>query len=137
MHDLRLIHTDLKPENILLVSHDYSKVPDYNKVLTLFLCYLLCLLFDCIIWLDLLPFFSLTFYQFANCRTHLDHPKIAHILKEFQSQVLLRLLILEAQLMNVKNKTILYQRDITELQRLFLVSLNSICNDVFVLYTCK
>ncbi|KAL6281022.1 hypothetical protein ACE6H2_017903 [Prunus campanulata] len=31
MHDLRLIHTDLKPENILLVSHDYIKVPDYNK----------------------------------------------------------------------------------------------------------
>ena len=36
MHDLRLIHTDLKPENILLVSQDYIKVPDYNKVVAIF-----------------------------------------------------------------------------------------------------
>lgn len=126
MHDLCMIHTDLKPENVLLVSSEYIKVPDYKVLL----------------WFSLLIFASILFHvpsfwhcSFSKCtwicRVLRTHQKILPTLKECQSQVLLRWLILAAQLMSAQIRTTLYPPDIIVRRRLSLVNMFS---TYFLLY---
>lgn len=130
MHDLRLIHTDLKPENILLVSSEYVKVLDYKVNGFLWVCghiYVTChMVFGLVtfIWCALMIFSGVANEQvilISICRLHLDHQRIVPTIKKFQNQVLSRLLILVAQHMSVKTRTILCQQDIIVHLRSFLV----------------
>lgn len=63
----------------------------------------------------------ISFSNFLICRLRPDHQLMWTITRGCQSQVLLRLLILEAQHMSIKNTTILSPPGITVLLRLFLV----------------
>lgn len=134
MHDLRLIHTDLKPENILFVSPEYVKVPDF-KVFCAFMIFGFQIVFYFFLFLFVFEHRCLTvceailmncklgyFLSFlVICRLHPGHQKRGPFTRDCQSQVLLRSLILAAQLMNTKITTTLSLPGIIGHLRLFLV----------------
>lgn len=131
MHDLRLIHTDLKPENILFISPEYVKVPDY-KVFMLSWCSIFRLRFlvsskmcgsgAMILLYHILLKLCQIITNFLNCRSHSGCQKREPLIRDCQSQVLLRLLILVVRPMSTKITTILSLLGIIGHLRLFLAS---------------